>query len=40
VVATGGLAPIVVPHTRLVKDVEPDLTLMGLAEIFSLNHDG
>jgi type III pantothenate kinase len=37
VVATGGLAPIVVAHTRLVKDVQPDLTLMGLAEIFALN---
>ncbi|HEX2421432.1 MAG TPA: type III pantothenate kinase [Acidimicrobiia bacterium] len=40
VVATGGLAPIVVAHTRLVKDVEPDLTLMGLAEIFALNQSG
>ncbi|HKZ20155.1 MAG TPA: type III pantothenate kinase [Acidimicrobiia bacterium] len=40
VVATGGLAPTVVAHTRLVKEVQTDLTLVGLAEIFALNHDG
>ena len=40
VVATGGLAPIVVAHTRLVKDIQPDLTLVGLAEIFALNNEG
>jgi type III pantothenate kinase len=30
VVATGGLAPMVAPLTRLVKEVAPDLTLQGL----------
>jgi type III pantothenate kinase len=30
VVATGGLAAIVAPHTELIHDVNPDLTLVGL----------
>jgi len=30
VVATGGAAPLVVPHSRLLSRVEPDLTLEGI----------
>ncbi|MGE0353015.1 MAG: type III pantothenate kinase [Gemmatimonadales bacterium] len=30
VVATGGLAPVVTPFTRLIDSVDPDLTLRGL----------
>lgn len=37
VVATGGLAQTVVSHTSTVTNIEPDLTLIGLAEIFRLN---
>ena len=39
VIATGGLAPTVIAHTRLVNNVDKDLTLRGLAEIFALNDD-
>lgn len=34
VVATGGLAPLVGPHCRTVKKIEPHLTLHGLALAF------
>jgi type III pantothenate kinase len=37
VIATGGLAPNVVPHCRLVARVEPLLTLVGLRLIFENN---
>jgi type III pantothenate kinase len=37
VVATGGLAETVVRHTSTVTNIEPDLTLIGLAEIYRLN---
>jgi type III pantothenate kinase len=37
VVATGGLAPVVVEHCSLVERVEPMLTLMGLRLIFERN---
>jgi type III pantothenate kinase len=30
IVATGGLAAIVAPHTELIREVNPDLTLVGL----------
>ena len=33
VIATGGLAPLFVNETDLIKAVEPDLTLIGLVEI-------
>ncbi len=31
VIATGGLAPVIAPHCRTVRHVEPFLTLIGLA---------
>jgi type III pantothenate kinase len=37
VVATGGLAPIVVPESRTITHHEPDLTLVGLRLIFERN---
>ena len=37
VVATGGLAPIVVPESRTITAHEPDLTLIGLRLVFEKN---
>ena len=37
VIATGGLAPIVVPESRTITNHEPDLTLVGLRLIFERN---
>lgn len=37
VVATGGLAPVVVPESRTVTVHEPDLTLIGLRLVFDKN---
>ena len=37
VVATGGLAPIVVPESRTITQYEPDLTLIGLRLVFEKN---
>jgi type III pantothenate kinase len=37
VVATGGLAEIIVPHTRTVGHVEPWLTLQGLRIVYERN---
>jgi len=37
VVATGGLAPIVIGETETVTDHEPDLTLQGLRLVFDRN---
>jgi type III pantothenate kinase len=37
VVATGGLAPIVVPESRRITHHEPDLTLLGLRMVFEKN---
>ena len=34
VLATGGLAPVIVPHCSLVRKTEPDLTLEGLRLVF------
>ena len=39
VVATGGLAPIVVPESRRITHHEPDLTLVGLRLVFDKNVD-
>ncbi len=39
-VATGGLAPTIVPHCRSVETVDEFLTLDGLRLIFHLNQDG
>ena len=36
-VATGGLADLVVPHTRTIERVDPDLTLEGLRLVWALN---
>lgn len=37
VVATGGLAPMVIPHCHRVEVIEPNLTLTGLRLIFERN---
>ena len=39
VVATGGLAPIVVPESRRITHHKPDLTLLGLRLVFEKNVD-
>ena len=39
VVATGGLAPVVIPHCRTVDHHEPWLTLEGLRLVFEKNVD-
>jgi type III pantothenate kinase len=40
VIATGGLAGLIAPHTRSVEHVEPWLTLHGLRIIHGRNHSG
>jgi type III pantothenate kinase len=37
VIATGGLAPLIAPHTRVVEHVDPDLTLFGLQLLYARN---
>ncbi len=37
VLGTGGLAPIISPHTECVKELQPFLTLHGLRKIWRLN---
>ena len=37
VVATGGLAPMLAPHTRVIEHLESDLILDGLRLIFEMN---
>lgn len=37
VLATGGLAPLICPHARLVDEICPDLTLEGLRIIYERN---
>ena len=37
VIATGGLAPIVVPESRTITHHEPDLTLVGLRLVYERN---
>jgi type III pantothenate kinase len=39
VVATGGLAPIVVPESKTITHHEPDLTLIGLQLVFAKNQE-
>jgi type III pantothenate kinase len=36
-VATGGLAELIVPHTKTIERVDPDLTLVGLRLLWELN---
>lgn len=38
VIATGGLAELIAPHTETVQHVDPDLTLRGLRLLFERNH--
>jgi type III pantothenate kinase len=38
VVATGGLAELVAPETRSIKEIKPHLTLEGLRLLFEINH--
>ena len=40
VIATGGLASLIAPHTRQVQHVEPWLTLHGLRIVHERNHSG
>jgi type III pantothenate kinase len=40
VVATGGLADLIAPHTRTVTTVDPELTLHGLRLVWERNHPG
>lgn len=39
VIATGGLAPIVVPESQTITHHDPDLTLIGLRMVFDRNID-
>ena len=39
VIATGGLASVIVPETDVIDVVDPDLTLHGLRFLFELNPD-
>jgi len=34
VIATGGLAPLIAPETKVIDAVEPDLALIGLRLIY------
>jgi type III pantothenate kinase len=38
VIATGGLAALVIEHCETVTRHEPDLTLLGLRLVFDRNH--
>jgi type III pantothenate kinase len=40
VIATGGLAGLIAPHTKHVEHVEPWLTLHGLRIVHERNHSG
>jgi type III pantothenate kinase len=37
VIATGGLAELIAPHSRTIEHVDPDLTLNGLRLVWELN---
>ena len=37
VVATGGPAPVIVPHCREIETLDPDLTLKGLRALYEMN---
>jgi type III pantothenate kinase len=40
VVATGGLATLIAPHSRTIQAVDPLLTIEGLRLVWDLNQDG
>lgn len=37
-IATGGLAPLIVPETHVFAAIEPDITLLGLKLVWQRNH--
>ncbi len=37
VIATGGLAELIAPETKTIREIEPDLTLKGLQLLYDLN---
>ena len=37
VIATGGLAPLYAKATPVIEHLEPDLTILGLRDIYALN---
>lgn len=37
-IATGGLAPLIVPETHVFTAIEPDITLLGLKLVWQRNH--
>ena len=37
VIATGGLAPLFAEATQIIRDVDPEMTLRGLASIWRRN---
>jgi len=37
VIATGGLAELIAPETKTIREIEPDLTLQGLRLLYELN---
>jgi type III pantothenate kinase len=39
VVATGGLAELIAPHSAVIERVDPFLTLEGLRLVWELNRD-
>lgn len=40
VIATGGLAPVIVEHCRTIEKLDPDLTLRGLQILYEMNAAG